>query len=152
MADDNHNFLTAAKRALDALGHDVAVTDNGADVLAKLSAEQYDVLVLDMMMPLMNGGTVLRKLPNPHPAIIVSSAAEVTPEEVVCANVGRVLSKPYELPDLLQAIDDVLNESGLKDTKEDVPPNVPLTPEQRAKALERMARYERRKANGGAHA
>ncbi len=153
-ADDNRNLLTAVDRALRDAGHEVTLADNGADVLAKLNAEpRPDVLILDMVMPVMGGGTVLKCLPPNAPPVVVISAEELEPSELESPLIRRVLTKPFELPELLKAIQDVTDESGLKDTKLDRPRPPDMTDDEWERNLQRIKRYERKKLNGGpAHA
>lgn len=51
-----------------------AVARNGSDALEKLSKESYDVMTLDVEMPVMTGIDVLKKLPVQRPAVIMVSS------------------------------------------------------------------------------
>jgi two-component system, OmpR family, response regulator len=78
MAEDDMNIVTIAKLALEQLGgHQVQVAHDGAAALAKMAAEQFDLIILDEMMPKMNGRDVCdayAKLDCPKCPVIFMSA------------------------------------------------------------------------------
>ncbi len=62
LAEDDSNISTIAKMALEHVGgHSVEVADNGATALEKALHGEYDLILLDEMMPQMNGLSVCRK-------------------------------------------------------------------------------------------
>jgi DNA-binding response OmpR family regulator len=65
--DDDVAVQHALRRATEAAGFDVVQAFDGAAGLALALAERFDLIVLDVNMPLMDGRDVLRKLKQ-HPA------------------------------------------------------------------------------------
>ena len=62
LAEDDSNISTIAKMALEHVGgHQVELVDNGVSALEKALEGDYDVILLDEMMPQMNGLSVCRK-------------------------------------------------------------------------------------------
>jgi two-component system, OmpR family, response regulator len=91
---------------------EVHTANNGRVALDRLSSETFDVVVLDLMMPVLSGEDLLRELQGrPHPPIVVASAARELPE--LCARLGvkHYLQKPYRVPALLEKIDESLRET-----------------------------------------
>ena len=77
--DDSTRFVLA--RALDALGLQVVVAEDGAEVPELIAEQPFDLLVVDLYMPGMNGFELLRQLRRPAtgflPAPRTSSAVHV---------------------------------------------------------------------------
>jgi len=108
VADDNKVNRLLMQRSLELQGHRVALAENGRVALAKLRAEPFDLLLLDIEMPEMDGYAVLeamksdlalRDLP-----VIVTSSVEGLDNIVRCIELGAedYLHKPVN-PVLLKA-------------------------------------------------
>ncbi|HKA21900.1 MAG TPA: response regulator [Blastocatellia bacterium] len=108
VVDDNETNRDMLSRRLQHEGYDVCIADSGHEALALLSVQAVDVILLDVMMPEMNGHDVLRKLKvnttwRDIPVIMISALDEI--ESVVrCIEQGAedYLSKPFD-PVLLRA-------------------------------------------------
>ena len=108
-------------RRLRRRGHDVKLAENGWQALQMLEAEPFDVVLLDIMMPRMNGYQVLETMkedPNLReiPVIMVSAVTELD-SMVRCIELGAedYLFKPFN-PVLLNArINAVLEKKRLRD-------------------------------------
>ena len=61
IAEDDTEMAEFIERGLVELGHDVVNTDNGADALRLLLSEQFDIAVVDRMLPRLDGLTALRR-------------------------------------------------------------------------------------------
>src|SRR5689334_9595381 len=66
VVDDDSRLARALGRALTHLGLDVTVADDGHSALSRLEERKFDVLVLDLRMPGMDGIDVLRRASS-HP-------------------------------------------------------------------------------------
>jgi len=62
VADDEPNILISLEFLLKREGYDVVIATNGAEALARVRAEQPDMAILDVMMPLRNGFEVCQDL------------------------------------------------------------------------------------------
>ena len=87
-------------------GHNYAVdtAENGEDGLFKALSVDYDAIVLDVMMPGMDGWEVLRRLRRKKKTpVIMLTARRTTPDKVTSLDTGAddFLAKPFELPELL---------------------------------------------------
>ena len=94
---------------------------DGEEALNYLESDNYDVLVLDVMMPKMDGITVLRKLRekgNMIPVLILSAKSEVD-DKVLGLDCGAnyYLTKPFETKELLATIRAITRSQKTADSK-----------------------------------
>ena len=108
VVDDNELNRDMLRRRLERLGYDVSCAENGIEALKLLKTESFDLLLLDVIMPLMDGFEVLEQL-KAEPLlrdipVIVLSASDQLDHVVKCIQKGAqdYLSKPFS-PVLLQA-------------------------------------------------
>ena len=108
IVDDNELNRDMLTRRLERLGYQVSCAENGSEALRLLKKESFDLLLLDIIMPVMDGFEVLEQL-KAEPLlrdipIIVLSASDQLDHVVKCIQKGAqdYLSKPFN-PVLLQA-------------------------------------------------
>jgi DNA-binding response OmpR family regulator len=108
VVDDNKVNRLMLSRMLELLGHDVSSADNGRTALEKLRTERFDLLLLDLQMPEMDGFDLMeRRAIEPsmqNVPIIVTSALEGVTHVARCIELGAddFLRKPVN-PVLLKA-------------------------------------------------
>jgi len=108
VVDDEPLIALALEAVLEDAGYQVMMAANGRQGLERLAETRADVVLLDMMMPVMNGPAMLAAMiAEPSlagiPVIILSSL----PEEVVRARAqgsAIILRKPYRADEVLDAI------------------------------------------------
>ncbi|GGE27231.1 hypothetical protein GCM10007276_00500 [Agaricicola taiwanensis] len=110
IGEDNRTNQKVIAKILQRAGHSVAVVDNGEEVLDALAEITYDIVLLDVNMPVMNGieaTKLYRFTALGRPRIpIVALTADATPEMAArCAEAGMddCLTKPIE-PSLLLSV------------------------------------------------
>jgi class 3 adenylate cyclase len=126
VADDNKVNRLLLTRSLELQGHRVASAENGRVALDKLRAEAFDLLLLDMEMPEMDGFQVMEQLAA-DPAlrdipVIVTSSLEGVAHVVRCIELGAddFLHKPVN-PVLLRArVDSSLEKKRLRDQQKEM--------------------------------
>jgi DNA-binding response OmpR family regulator len=108
VADDNKVNRLLLCRSLELMGHEVASVDNGRAALEKLQAERFDLLLLDLEMPELDGFGLLEQRAG-EPAlrdvpVIVTSSLEGAAAVARCIELGAddYLHKPVN-PMLLKA-------------------------------------------------
>jgi two-component system OmpR family response regulator len=62
IAEDDLDTAEFIRRGLDELGHNPTVAANGLDALHLLSTEQFDIAILDRMLPRLDGLSVVRRI------------------------------------------------------------------------------------------
>src|SRR5450759_691320 len=108
VVDDNEMNRDMLSRRVERQGHVVKIAKNGREALAIIEAEPIDLVLLDIMMPEMNGYEVLEKIKsNPtlrHIPVIMISAVDEIDSVVRCIEMGAedYLPKPFN-PVLLKA-------------------------------------------------
>ena len=126
VADDNKVNRLLLCRSLELMGHEVASADNGRTALERLRSERFDLLLLDLEMPEMDGFSLLeqraadpalRELP-----VIVTSSLEGVAQVARCIELGAddYLHKPVN-PVLLKArVDSSLERKHLRDREREL--------------------------------
>lgn len=81
LVDDNEKVRTAIATQLRSIGFDVSEAINGLDGLILAKQQSFDGFVIDQMMPIMDGGTLikdLRGLPQyqSHPVVLMTTTSK----------------------------------------------------------------------------
>ncbi len=105
LADDDRAIRESLVRALELEGYQVTEVDDGVAALATARRAQFDVLVIDVMMPGVDGlgvCRVLRAESDLTPILMLTARVE-TPDRVAGLDAGAddYLPKPFELDELL---------------------------------------------------
>ena len=95
-------------------GHEAKTASNGKQAIEILEAEQFDVVLLDLDMPIMNGMDVLRYIREQKIQVrpLMTTGIEDWRTWTECANLGALdhLPKPYDFDALLEAIEEAMAE------------------------------------------
>ncbi len=75
LVDDEERILNFLRSKLKSSGYDVLTARNGAEAIEQLQAQEPDLMVLDLIMPGMNGFEVLKEVRtfSPLPVIVLSA-------------------------------------------------------------------------------
>jgi CheY-like chemotaxis protein len=110
VADDDETIRTLVTTLFSRRGDTVQSAADGAEAVELLDDNTFDLLVLDLMMPRLDGLGVLEHLRNrsvPSPRTIVITAGLPTLTDAVPRDeVVAVLSKPFDIQNLLEIADD----------------------------------------------
>jgi len=110
LVEDNPINQKVATRMLARLGMEPEIACNGAEGLEKARAETYDLILMDMQMPIMDGPTAaaaLRAEPGiSQPPIIAMTANAMSSDRQLCLEAGMndFLPKPVRLEDMKQML------------------------------------------------
>jgi PAS domain S-box-containing protein len=113
LADDEPMSQTFTKEFLESKGHAVSLAEDGSRALERLRRQRFDVVLMDIRMPVMDGLTAARRIRSSElegvdasvPIIALSANAEG--EQVRSyrqAGMNDCIAKPVELDELLEAI------------------------------------------------
>ncbi|MBX6311619.1 MAG: SpoIIE family protein phosphatase [Isosphaeraceae bacterium] len=104
VVDDNEMSRDLLSRRLRLRGYEVAVACDGKEALALLRSRRFDLVVLDVMMPILNGFQVLEIIRKEHPAselpVIMATALDQSEDIIQALKLGAndYVAKPLDFP------------------------------------------------------
>ena len=103
VVDDEAGMRATLTDILSDAGYSVASAADGPDALDRLAHDRFDVVVMDIRMPGMDGVSVLEQIgePPPHVIMMTAYAVEERLHRAVEAHAFAVLHKPFGVPRLL---------------------------------------------------
>lgn len=119
VVDDEPNIVDVITMALRYQGFDVASASNGAEALAQVRQFRPHLMVLDVMLPDMEGFEVARRLgaERARVPIVFLTARDATDDRVRGLTVGGddYVTKPFSLEELVARIRTILRRTGMAD-------------------------------------
>ncbi len=114
VVDDEDALRTVLSSELESEGYEVRTAADGQEAIAQLEKDSYQLMLLDIKMPHMNGFEVLKFVKEKHPktkVVMLTGFADLK-NALESKKLGAedFVSKPYDLVDLLTTIERVLNE------------------------------------------
>ena len=104
IADDEKHIREILKMYCEKEGFDVIEAADGAEAILKVQSEKPDILILDIMMPKLDGLSVLRKMrnKNENTPVLLLTAKDSVEDRVAGLDAGAndYLSKPFHLAEL----------------------------------------------------
>ena len=109
VVEDDPTLAPLMAEALAGDGYEVEVARDGADAIAAIRRRRPDLILLDLMMPVMSGWDFLslyREVPGPHAPVLVITAASASTLLGVEASpdVEAVVRKPYSVDRVLSLV------------------------------------------------
>ncbi len=108
LVEDEARLAHAVRRVLEEEGHVVDWVDDGADAFAQAQTEEYDLILLDVMLPTMNGFEVAKRLRakgNQSPILMLTAKDAVTDRvQGLDSGADDYLVKPFALAELLARV------------------------------------------------
>lgn len=127
VVDDDPDILDAVTLILESQGYEVVTARDGIEALANLKAEQPDLMILDLMMPKMDGFAVCKELQDPRwskykdiPILILTSVREEASrrryelETGLELDVDDYVEKPMSPDVLLKRVSTLINKKKKK--------------------------------------
>ena len=112
LAEDEANLRTGIKLNLELEGYEVVATDHGKEALKILKGQHFDLLLLDVMLPEVDGFQICEqvRLTNLEVPIIFITAKDTPSDRISGLKRGAddYLTKPFELEELLLRIKNLL--------------------------------------------
>ena len=119
--DDDPDILDALTMILESKGYQVVTARDGAEGLAKVETEKPDLIILDLLMPKMDGFAVYKKLQEPKyakykdiPILILTSVREEASRRRYELETGKELrvddyiEKPFSPDSLLRRVEKII--------------------------------------------
>ena len=114
VVDDEAPLRDFVCRNLEVRGYRVETAANGLQALAQFKRQTFDLVILDLMMPLMDGLETTRRLRQEStvPVVVLSALGEEA-DKVAALELGAddYLTKPFGVPELLARVKAVLRRS-----------------------------------------
>jgi CheY-like chemotaxis protein len=112
--DDEELIRSTTLLLLDRKGFEARITVNGKEGIIVARQWKPDLILLDIVMPVMNGWEVMKELRSDVktkdiPVIITTAMDSVIPDELVLKRGAQaIINKPFQLQELLSIVDRVL--------------------------------------------
>jgi DNA-binding NtrC family response regulator len=115
VADDESSVRDFLARALERYGHTVETAADGSEALVALAQTPFDLLLTDIVMPVMDGIALALKATSEHPDLIVlmmtGYAAEKQRAHNLDALIHDVVMKPFSMNQILDAVQRALQDA-----------------------------------------
>jgi len=117
VVEDDPSINLGLQMNLEAEGYEVSIAIDGDDGLARAVASHVDLVILDVMLPKMNGFEVVKAIRNQgnHVPVIMLSARDAEMDKVMGLELGAedYITKPFSLAELLARVKAVLRRDGI---------------------------------------
>ena len=110
IAEDNRINQMVIRKTLGRLGFDPVIVENGREVLEAIKQNSYDIILMDIQMPEMDGLEAtrqIRRTSGKHPIIIAmtANAMQSDKEECLAAGMDDYISKPIKVNELKEKLE-----------------------------------------------
>lgn len=125
VVDDDQAVRESLRRSLTFNGYAVSLAEDGEQALAMISADRPDLVILDVMMPKLDGLDVCRRLRSEGDdlPVLMLTARDSVSERVAGLDAGAddYLPKPFALEELLARVRSILRRAALEPTTSEEP-------------------------------
>lgn len=125
LVEDEENLQEALKLNLELEGYEVTSSYDGADALRVVQQEHFDLIILDVMLPELDGISVCEtiRLTNTDIPILILSARNSSADRVLGLKKGAddYLTKPFNLEELLLRVKKLIRKSEQLSIKQPLP-------------------------------
>jgi len=110
VAEDNNINQTIAKKIFAKLGYNIDIAKNGQKAVEALDNKSYDIIFMDMQMPVMDGVTateiIMNKWQSNSPRIVAMTANVLPEDKEKCINAGMrgFIPKPINIANIIDII------------------------------------------------
>lgn len=107
LAEDDQEMRALIASSLEKDGYDVTLASDGAELLARLAFQEFDVVISDIRMPVCNGMTILEGLRDAHwtvPVILMTAFGDEETRARAESKDAVFFDKPFDVDDLRTAV------------------------------------------------
>lgn len=118
VVEDEPSISQICLRTLSGEGFEVDVVENGVEAQGKLKAKDYDICLIDIMTPVMDGKRLFRWITEKHPelvtGVIFTTGDSINPgTRIFLEGAGRpLLPKPFTLDELKTVVRETISQAG----------------------------------------
>ena len=112
LVEDNLINQKIAIKVLEKMGLSIETASNGLEAIEKAQNVQYDLILMDLQMPIMDGLTATKKLrqsetTSKQPPIIAMTANVMESDKLKCheAGMGGYIPKPFKIENIVKELD-----------------------------------------------
>ena len=113
IAEDEESIRNLVSRALKLHDHEVKAVADGSAALEALSQDEYDLLLTDIVMPIVDGIALALKVSAQYPTLRILMMTGYAEQKRRAHNldvlIHDVLLKPFSIEELAQAVEQTLN-------------------------------------------
>ncbi|MBI4341138.1 MAG: response regulator [Candidatus Omnitrophica bacterium] len=118
IVEDEPELRTALRVRLSASGFACETAGNGKEALAAMQRSRPDVVVADLLMPVMDGYALCRRIREDQgladvPVIVLSAVPRHAIEGAESLQASRIMAKPFDARELVKVIQALLREAAL---------------------------------------
>lgn len=121
LVEDEEQLRKIIKMNLEMEQYEVVATDNGRKALEFTAGQHFDLMILDVMLPEVNGFQICEqiRLQNNKVGIIIISAKDTSEDRITGLKLGAddYLTKPFNLEELLLRVQNLLKRSSEENAK-----------------------------------
>jgi len=125
LVEDEENLQEALKLNLELEGYEITSAYDGVEALQAVQKEYFNLIILDVMLPELDGITVCEtiRLTNPDIPILILSAKNSSADRVLGLKKGAddYLTKPFNLEELLIRVNNLIKKSERLSSKQPLP-------------------------------
>lgn len=118
LVEDDSLMLEVLKELLSDSGVSVDTSVNGAEGYQKFSENNYDLIISDIQMPVLNGVEFLKKVRSKDSQspkfMLLTGYSTYKNEEVFKLGANSLMNKPFEFDDLINEVQKLLKDSGAR--------------------------------------
>ncbi len=117
LVEDEKNVILGVRTCLDAVGYDVEIVEDGEEALNSVSREHPDLILLDLLLPKVDGFEVLKTLKDKEetstiPIIVLTAKAEETDRQrAMDLGADDYMTKPFKPQELWDVLKGYLPEA-----------------------------------------
>jgi DNA-binding response OmpR family regulator len=118
VVEDEPSVSQVCSRVLSGVGFEVDIVENGAEAQEKLKSKGYDICLIDIMTPVMDGKRLFRWIKEEHPevvpGVIFTTGDAINPDtRDFLEQSGRpLLPKPFTLDELKTVVRETMSKAG----------------------------------------
>lgn len=115
VVDDDHEFVVLMRALLKSMNFTIDSAANGREALDKIAGGSYSVILLDLLIPEIDGFEVIRRISASSPSllertIVVTAASDATLRQLHDSRIYGLLRKPFDIDRLRGMIRDCARE------------------------------------------